>query len=144
MIRHKFTADDWKAIKLIYNDDGTRKVYPPRKGVMQAEYYQKSWYKDDFNPHDQMDVWYNNKFPGYDWKKHKAYKLWSDIINPLAKEKYGLVLKDDILYLKKVVGGLMVDETKARTLKAKVKISNLKDKSLKEKLTIIENLFNNK
>jgi hypothetical protein len=38
----------------------------------------------------------------------------------------------------------MVDETKARTLKATVKLSDLKDKSLKEQLTIIENLFNNK
>lgn len=144
MIKYEFNADDWKAIKLTYNDDGTRKVYPPKKGHLNVEYYQKAWYKDDYNPHDPMDVWYNNKFPGYDWKKHKAYKAKSLIINALAKEKYGLVLKDDILYLKKVVGGLMVDETKARTLKAKVKLSDLKDKSLKEQLTIIENLFNNK
>ena len=133
MIRHKFTADDWKAIKLIYNDDGTRKVYPPRKGVMQAEYYQKAWYSDSV-----FD------YKNFDRKKHYEYKKNSRIINALAKEKYGLVLKDDILYLKKVVGGLMVDETKARTLKAKVKLSDLKDKSLKEQLTIIENLFNNK
>lgn len=133
MIKHKFTADDWAAILFTYNPDGTRKVYPPRKGVMQAEYYQKNWYRD-------ITQWNTSTF---DREKYSAYKSNSRIINALAKEKYGIVLKDDILYLKKVVGGLMVDETKARTLKAKVKLSDLKNKSLKEQLTIIENLFNN-
>jgi hypothetical protein len=131
MIKHKFTNEDWTAIKLTYNNDGTRKVYPPRKGVMQGEYYQKAWYSDNV-------VDYKN----FDSKKYSAYKSNKGIINALAKEKYGIVLKDDILYLKKVVGGLMVDETKARTLKAKVKLSDLKNKSLKEQLTIVENLFN--
>ena len=131
MIKHKFTEDDWKAIKLTYNNDGTRKVYPPRKGVLQGEYYRKPFYSDN--------VFDSNNF---DKKKHYEYKKNSRIINAISKEKYGLILKDDILYVKKVVGGLMVDESKARTLKAKVKLSDLNNKSLKEQLTIIENLFN--
>ena len=36
----------WQIIKYYYNDDGTRKEYPPRKGLMQGEYYQKNWYRD--------------------------------------------------------------------------------------------------
>ncbi len=131
MIKHQFTEDDWKAIKLTYNNDGTRKVYPPRKGVLQGEYYQKPFYSD-----------FVHDYKNFDKHKHYQYKKNSRIINALAKEKYGVVLKDNILYLKKVVGGLMVDETKARTLKAKDKLSDLKNKSLKEQLTIVENLFN--
>ena len=39
----KLTDDDWIAIKLFYNDDGTKKIYPARKGVMQGSYYKKNW-----------------------------------------------------------------------------------------------------
>jgi hypothetical protein len=99
-----------------------------RKPIV-VEWHRKSW----------TDI--NGKF---DRVKYMAYKSHNRIITALSRKKYGVILSGNFLYIKKVVGGIMVDETKARTLKAKVKLSDLKDKSLKEQLTIIENLFNNK
>ena len=121
----------WQIIKYYYNDDGTRKEYPPRKGVMQGEYYQKNWYRD-------ITAWNTDTF---DRQKYSAYKSNKQIINALAKKNYGIVLKDNILYLKKVVGGLMVDETKAKTIKKSINLNVLQGKSLNDKISIIENLF---
>jgi len=99
-----------------------------RKPIV-VEWHRKSW--TDINGN-------------FDRVKYMAYKSHNRIITALSRKKYGVILSGNFLYIKKVVGGIMVDETKARTLKAKVKLSDLKDKSLKEQLTIIENLFNNK
>jgi hypothetical protein len=129
MSKH-YDRNFWQIIKYYYNDDGTRKEYPPRKGVMQSEYYQKAWYGNGV---------YDYK--NFDSLKYAAYKSNKQIINALAKKNYGIVLKDDILYLKKVVGGLMVDETKAKTIKKSINLNVLKGKSLDDKISIIENLF---
>jgi len=131
MIKH-YDSSFWGIIKYYYNDDGTRKEYPPRKGKMKGEYHQKSWYRD-------VTSWNTDNF---DRQKYYAYNSQKQIINALAKKSYGIVLKDDILYLKKVVGGLMIDETKAKTIKKSIKLNVLKGKSLNEQLSYIENLFN--
>ena len=130
MIHQKYNPEFWKVIKYYYNDDGTRKQYPPRKGKMRGEYYEKAWFGDGI-----FD--YNN----FDTKKHSAYKSNRLIIKALAKKKYGIVLKDNILYIKKVVGGLLVDETKAKTIKKSINLNVLQGKSLNDKISIIENLF---
>ena len=131
MIHQKYDTSFWMVIKYYYNDDGTRKLYPPRKGLMRGEYYQKNWYRD-------ITAWDTDNF---DWKKHSAYKSHRLLIKALAKKKYGIVLKDNILYLKKVVGGLLVDETKAKTIKKSINLNVLQGKSLVDKISIIENLF---
>lgn len=125
-MKDHYDKNFWKIIKYYYNDDGSRKEYPPRKGVMQGSVYQKS-----FEEYDQTD-----------WARHKLYKTNNKLLNALAKKKYGVLLKDDTLYLKKVVGGLMVDETKAKTIKMSINLNVLKGKSLNEQLSYIENLFN--
>ena len=131
MSKH-YDKNFWKIIKYYYNDDGTRKEYPERKGLMQGVYHKEKWYRE-------ATAWNTNTF---DFKKYSAYNSNKRIINALAKKKYGVVLKDDTLYLKKVVGGLMVDETKAKTIKMSINLNVLKGKSLNEQLSYIENLFN--
>ena len=125
MSKH-YDKNFWKIIKYYYNDDGTRKEYPPRKGVMQGSVYQKS-----FEEYDQTD-----------WARHKVYKTNKKLLNTLAKRKYGTYIDESILTVKKVVGGLMVDETKAKTIKMSINLNVLKGKSLNEQLSYIENLFN--
>ena len=124
MSKH-YDRNFWKIIKYYYNDDGTRKEYPPRKGVMQGTVKQKS-----FDEYDQTD-----------WAKHKVYKTNNKLLNSLAKMKYGVTIDESILNIKKVVGGLMVDETKAKTIKKSINLNVLKGKSLNDKISIIENLF---
>ena len=130
MIHQKYDQEFWKVIQYYYNDDGTRKQYPPRKGKMQGEYHEKAWFSDDIFDYN-----------GFDRKKHSAYKSNRLIIKALSRKKYGIVLKDNILYLKKVVGGLLVDETKAKTIKKSINLNVLQGKSLVDKISIIENLF---
>ena len=125
MSKH-YDKNFWKIIKYYYNDDGTRKEYPPRKGLMQGSVYQKS-----FEEYDQTD-----------WARHKVYKTNKKLLNTLAKRKYGASIDESILTVKKVVGGLMVDETKAKTIKMSINLNVLKGKSLNEQLSYIENLFN--
>ena len=125
MSKH-YDKNFWKIIKYYYNDDGTRKEYPPRKGLMQGSVYQKS-----FEEYDQTD-----------WARHKVYKTNNKLLNTLAKRKYGAYIDESILTVKKVVGGLMVDETKAKTIKMSINLNVLKGKSLNEQLSYIENLFN--
>lgn len=125
MSKH-YDKNFWKIIKYYYNDDGTRKEYPPRKGLMQGSVYQKS-----FEEYDQTD-----------WARHKVYKTNKKLLNTLAKRKYGAYIDESILTVKKVVGGLMVDETKAKTIKMSINLNVLKGKSLNEQLSYIENLFN--
>ena len=125
MSKH-YDKNFWKIIKYYYNDDGTRKEYPPRKGLMQGSVYQKS-----FEEYDQTD-----------WARHKVYKTNNKLLNTLAKRKYGASIDESILNIKKVVGGLMVDETKAKTIKMSINLNVLKGKSLNEQLSYIENLFN--
>ena len=93
---------------------------------MQGSVYQKS-----FEEYDQTD-----------WARHKVYKTNKKLLNTLAKRKYGAYIDESILTVKKVVGGLMVDETKAKTIKMSINLNVLKGKSLNEQLSYIENLFN--
>ena len=125
MSKH-YDKNFWKIIKYYYNDDGTRKEYPPRKGVMQGSVNQKS-----FEEYNQTD-----------WARHKVYKTNNKLLNALAKKKYGVTIDESILTIKKVVGGLMVDETKAKTIKMSINLNVLKGKSLNEQLSYIKNLFN--
>ena len=125
MIHQKYDIDFWKVIKYYYNDDGTRKLYPPRKGKMQGSIYQKSF--DDYDSND--------------WAKHKNLKSRKEIINALAKKSYGLILVENILTIIKTIGGLLVDETKAKTIKKSINLNVLQGKSLDDKISIIENLF---
>ena len=125
MSKH-YDKNFWKIIKYYYNDDGTRKQYPPRKGVMQGSVNQKS-----FEEYDQTD-----------WARHKVYKTNKKLLNTLAIIKYGVYIDESILTVKKVVGGLMKDETKAKTIKMSINLNVLKGKSLNEQLSYIENLFN--
>jgi hypothetical protein len=124
MSKH-YDRNFWQIIKYYYNDDGTRKEYPPRKGVMQGSVKQKS-----FDEYDQTD-----------WARHKVYKTNKKLLNSLAKRKYGVSIDESILTIKKVVGGLMVDETKAKTIKKSINLNVLQGKSLDDKISIIENLF---
>jgi hypothetical protein len=100
-----------------------------KKRTYSGLWYQKNWYKDydQYNALDPLGPGYSVNNQNFDSNKYRAYKKNSQIITALSKEKYGVVLKDNILYLKKVVGGLMIDET---------------GKSLNDQLSIIENLFN--
>ena len=125
MSKH-YDKNFWKIIKYYYNDDGTRKEYPPRKGVMQGSVNQKS-----FEEYDQTD-----------WARHKVYNTNNKLLNALAKKKYGVTIDESILTIKKVLGGLMVDETKAKTIKMSINLNVLKGKSLNEQLSYIKNLFN--
>ena len=125
MIHQKYDQEFWKVIQYYYNDDGTRKQYPPRKGKMQGTIYQKS-----FNDYDSSD-----------WAKHKNHKSRQKLINALAKKSYGLILVENMLTIKKTIGGLLVDETKAKTIKKSINLNVLQGKSLVDKISIIENLF---
>jgi hypothetical protein len=125
MIKH-YDKNFWKIIKYYYNDDGTRKEYPPKKGLLQGSFKQKS-----FDEYDQLD-----------WARHKGYKTNKKLLNSLAKRKYGVSIDESILTIKKVVGGLMTDETKAKTIKKSINLNVLQGKSLNDQLSIIENLFN--
>ncbi len=66
----KLTDDDWIAIKLFYNDDGTKKIYPPRKGVMQGSYYKKNWNNGSF-----------------DKLLFSVYNKYKKLLNELSKKK---------------------------------------------------------
>jgi hypothetical protein len=99
--------------------------YNQKKNIT-IEWFEKSWYN-------------NNQF---DSAKYKAYNKYKRLFSALSKLKYGIVLKDDILYLKKVVGGVMIDESKAKTIKKSINMNVLQGKSLNDQLSIIENLFN--
>ena len=78
----------------------------------------------------------------FDWSVHRKTKSNKKLIKNLCKKKYGVTIDLVNLTIKKVVGGLMVDETKAKTVIVQVDLEYLKNKSLDEQLTIIENLFN--
>ena len=126
MMSKHYEKNFWQIIKYYYNDDGTRKIYPPRKGVMQGTFYQKS-----FEEYNQTD-----------WSRHKVLNSNKKLINSLAKKSYGVTIESSILTIKKRIGGLMIDETKAKTIQKTINLNVLEGKSHKQQLSYIDNLFN--
>jgi len=121
----KLTDDDWIAIKLFYNDDGTKKIYPFRKGVMQGSYYKKNWNNGSF-----------------DKLLFSVYNKYKKLLNELSKKKYGIDISIKTFTVKKKIGGLFLNGKKAQTISRDIEIKDLAKLPLKKQLSMIENLFN--
>ena len=98
--------------------------YNQKKNIT-IEWFEKSWYN-------------NNKF---DSAKYKAYNKYKYLFSALSKLKYGIVLNANILHLKKVIGGVMVNGKRAKIKSIDLDINSIKPKTLPEQLKYIENLF---
>ncbi len=98
-----------------------------KKKTIVVEWHSKNWL-------DHKGIFDRNKY-----QKYNSYKR---LISALCKKSYGIVVSDDKLYVRKVVGGIMVDETRAKVIRKIVNINKIKKYSLQEQLSYIENLFN--
>jgi hypothetical protein len=97
------------------------------KKIINIEWYKKSWFDD------------NNNF---DSAKYKAYNKHKKLFSALSKLKYGIVLSSNILHLKKVIGGVMINGQKAKIKSIELDINSIKSKNLSDQLKYVENLFN--
>jgi len=79
----------------------------------------------------------------FDRVKYMAYKSHNRIITALSRKKYGVILSGNFLYIKKVVGGIMINGEKAKTIEIVVNFNKIRSKSLSEQLIYIDNLLNN-
>ena len=115
-----------------------------RKKPIHCEWYRKPWYKDSNTWGDDgfiqgMSSFYNNTF---DKKKFSAYKAKKDLINALSKQKYGIILENNHIHVKKVIGGKMVDGTKSKVKTIIVDLNKIKSNDITNQVKYIENLFN--
>ena len=78
----------------------------------------------------------------FDSNKYKKYNTYKRLISALCKKSYGIVVLDDKMYLRKVVGGIINNGKKAIVIQKNVDLKKIKKYSLQEQLTFIDNLFN--
>lgn len=114
-----------------------------RKKPLHVEWYQKSFYKNyskefALNPLGPGYAIYRDN---YDVHKKANYNRYKKLISKLANKSYGIVLDDDKLYVRKVVGGLLVDKTKAKVIRKIVNLNKIKKFTPDEQLNYINNLF---
>ena len=114
-----------------------------RKRPLHVEWYQKSFYKDyskefALNP---IGPGYSTYRDNYDVRKKANYNRYQELINKLANQSYGIVLDNDKLYVRKVIGGIMVNETKAKVIRKIVNLNKIRKFTLDEQLNYINNLF---
>jgi hypothetical protein len=98
-----------------------------QKKRIEMEYYKKPWTdnKGDFNR-----------------VRYQAYKSHNRLITTLSRKSYGIILDGNILTIKKVIGGIMINGQRAKLKKVSINFNKIKQMPLQEQLNYIDNLLN--
>jgi hypothetical protein len=116
-----------------------------KKKPIHCEWYRKPWYKDPLrcelgDPIPGSNSYHDETF---DKRKYSAYKAKKRLLTKLCKLKYGLILDKNFIYVSKVIGGKMVDGTKAKVKTIVVNLNKINSTYIPDQVKYIENLFNN-
>ena len=98
-----------------------------KRKTLVVEWYRKSW-TDNKGDFDRV--------------KYQAYKANNRLITALSRKSYGIILDGNILTIKKVIGGIMINGQRAKLKKVSINFNKIKQMPLQEQLNYIDNLLN--
>ena len=117
------------------------------KDIEKVEFHTKKWHEEQRKKPPINAEWYKKQWTdtegNFDRYKYQSYKAHNRLLSALCRKKYGIILADNFIYIKKVIGGIMVDGTRARVKTIVVNFSKIKTKMLQDQLNYIDNLINN-